>query len=67
MPLARLFLKTFARRYDKRVSGFDAEVTAAMEGYDWPGNVRELQSFVESAVLKCAPDAPLIKMQDTSI
>jgi len=67
MPLARLFLKTFARRYDRQVSGFDEEVTAAMERYDWPGNVRELQSFVESAVLKCAEDAPEIMMKDTSI
>ena len=67
MPLARLFLKTFARRYDRRVSDFDEEVAVAMQGYDWPGNVRELQSFVESAVLKCDANAEMIQMQDTSI
>ena len=56
MPLARTFLKKFARRYEKRVSRFDEELTGRMAEHDWPGNARELQSFIEAAVLKATDD-----------
>ena len=49
--LAEHFLDTHARRYRKRVSGFEAAALAAMARHPWPGNVRELEHAVERAVL----------------
>ena len=52
MPLARTFLRTFARRYGRTARTFSPEVEPLFLSYQWPGNARELQSRVESAVLK---------------
>jgi DNA-binding NtrC family response regulator len=49
--LAAHFLATHARRYRKRVSGFEAAALAAMSRHPWPGNVREMEHAVERAVL----------------
>ena len=49
--LARHFLKRFATRHGKALSGFDAAAGEALVGYDWPGNVRELAHVIERAVL----------------
>lgn len=67
MPLARNFLKVFARRHSKRVTGFDDQVAARLKSYTWPGNVRQLQTLVEAAVIKCDPEAPLMMLDDLTL
>jgi len=50
-PLAIHFLKRYADRYNKKLTGFDTAAMRAMLDYSWPGNVRELDHAVERAVL----------------
>jgi DNA-binding NtrC family response regulator len=49
--LARQFLDAHARRYGKRVTGFEASALEVLLSHPWPGNVRELDHAVERAVL----------------
>jgi two-component system response regulator HydG len=49
--LASAFLRRFAEKNGKAVTGFTAAALAALERYAWPGNVRELQHAVERAVI----------------
>ncbi|HLJ14129.1 MAG TPA: sigma-54 dependent transcriptional regulator [Bryobacteraceae bacterium] len=49
--LAAHFLGVHARRYRKRLQGFDAPVMQALLDHAWQGNVRELNHVVERAVL----------------
>lgn len=49
--LAAHFVGTYARKYDKTVTGLSEATLEKMEGYTWPGNVRELQHTVERAVI----------------
>jgi hypothetical protein len=64
MPLARMFLNSYATRYGARARAFAPDVAQRMLEYDWPGNVRELQSFVETAVLRAPRDAERIEARD---
>jgi len=49
--LANHFLRTYAQRYRKTLTGFDAAAAQALLEHPWPGNVRELDHAVERAVL----------------
>jgi two-component system response regulator HydG len=44
------FLRKFARRENRQVSGVAPEALAVLERYNWPGNVRELENVVERAL-----------------
>ena len=49
--LATHFLRQYASRYGKRVSGFHPAAISSLMQHSWPGNVRELDHAVERAVL----------------
>ncbi|HEY6128654.1 MAG TPA: sigma-54 dependent transcriptional regulator [Candidatus Acidoferrum sp.] len=49
--LALHFLRIYAQRYHKNLSGFESTALQAMQEHSWPGNVRELDHAVERAVL----------------
>jgi DNA-binding NtrC family response regulator len=49
--LAVEFLRTFAARYRKPLTGFDSAAIELLLQHPWPGNVRELSHAVERAVL----------------
>jgi formate hydrogenlyase transcriptional activator len=49
--LADYFIKYFASRLRKPVSGIAPSVRQRLLEYDWPGNVRELQNVIERAVI----------------
>jgi transcriptional regulator with GAF, ATPase, and Fis domain len=51
LPIARHYLEVFAKRYNKRITGFSPEAEQALLGHDWPGNVRELSNVVNRAVI----------------
>jgi DNA-binding NtrC family response regulator len=51
--LAAHFLKTYAGKYRKKITGISQDAIASLARYDWPGNVRELESVIERAVLFC--------------
>ncbi|MFB6373021.1 MAG: sigma 54-interacting transcriptional regulator, partial [Bradymonadaceae bacterium] len=52
LPLARVYLRKFADRYDRCCTAFSDEVADRLESHAWRGNARELKAVVESAVLK---------------
>ena len=49
--LAEHFLKMYARKYSRPISGISQAAYARLFAHAWPGNVRELQNVVERAVL----------------
>ncbi len=49
--LAMHFLKQYAARYRKQLTGFEPAALQTMLDYHWPGNVRELDHAIERAVL----------------
>ena len=49
--LAGHFLKQFAARYRRAVTGFSPDGMRALLAYSWPGNVRELAHAIERATL----------------
>ncbi|MBV7266231.1 sigma-54-dependent Fis family transcriptional regulator [Erythrobacter sp. WH131] len=49
--LAEHFLKRFASRYGKRLSGFGSTAKDELYAHNWPGNVRELENAVHRAVI----------------
>lgn len=49
--LANHFLRAYAQRYRKTITGFDAAAMQALHEHMWPGNVRELDHAIERAVL----------------
>jgi len=49
--LAHHFLRGYAQRYRKTISGFDSAAAVALREHSWPGNVRELDHAVERGVL----------------
>lgn len=51
VPLAGIFLKRYASKYNKSCSGFDDSALAKLADHNWPGNIRELQHTVEKAVI----------------
>lgn len=54
--LAQHFLKLFAERNAKSISGFTPRAMQKLAGYAWPGNVRELMNAVERAVVLSRSD-----------
>ncbi|HSB69270.1 MAG TPA: sigma-54 dependent transcriptional regulator [Candidatus Methylomirabilis sp.] len=52
-PLLDHFLRKFAEKNRRDVTGLTAAARDALLKYDYPGNVRELENIVERAVLLC--------------
>ncbi|HSB80886.1 MAG TPA: sigma-54 dependent transcriptional regulator [Candidatus Methylomirabilis sp.] len=52
-PLLDHFLRRFAEKNKRDVTGLTAAARDALLKYDYPGNVRELENIVERAVLLC--------------
>lgn len=50
-PLVDLFIKRYARREGKEISGLSREAMNALMNYAFPGNIRELENIVERAVV----------------
>jgi two-component system, NtrC family, response regulator AtoC len=45
------FLEKYAKENNKKIIGFEHDVSEKLKRYDWPGNVRELENAVERAVV----------------
>ncbi|TKC62227.1 sigma-54-dependent Fis family transcriptional regulator [Pedobacter hiemivivus] len=50
-PLADHFLKFYAKKENKNVSGISDAVFRSMQEYSWPGNIRELENMIARSVL----------------
>jgi DNA-binding NtrC family response regulator len=49
--LASGFVRYFAERVKKRVTGISAPAVELLRAYDYPGNIRELRNIIERAVI----------------
>ena len=49
--IAEHYVRYYARKLGKRITGLSPRALVALEAYPWPGNVRELQNVVERAVI----------------
>ncbi|HEV7376296.1 MAG TPA: sigma-54 dependent transcriptional regulator [Pyrinomonadaceae bacterium] len=49
--LAHSFLKTYATKHGRSVTGITPETLAVLQAYEFPGNVRELSNTIERAVI----------------
>jgi two-component system response regulator HydG len=48
--LASHFVRKFAERSGKKVTGISATAARKLLDYDWPGNVRQLENCIERAI-----------------
>ena len=51
IPLAEIFIKRYAEKYHREVSGISSEAEKALVSCRWNGNIRELQNTIEKAVI----------------
>lgn len=51
IPLAEMFISTYAAKYRRSVTDLDDEAKALLLGHRWSGNIRELQNCIEKAVI----------------
>jgi transcriptional regulator with PAS, ATPase and Fis domain len=49
--LVEHFIKKYAQKNQKTISGIDRAATAYLKNYSYPGNVRELENIIERAVV----------------
>src|SRR3982075_1962296 len=49
--LTEHFLKMYAKKYERPITGVSQAAYQRLFGHTWPGNVRELQNVIERAVL----------------
>jgi DNA-binding NtrC family response regulator len=63
--LAHHFLRGYAQRYRKTISGFDPVATQLLHEHPWPGNVRELDHAIERGVLLAT--GPLVRAADLGL
>jgi len=54
--LADYYLNYFTKTYDKKITGFQANVIKRFLEYQWPGNIRELRNAIERSVALTAFD-----------
>jgi two-component system NtrC family response regulator len=64
-PLLDDFLRKFAEKNRRAVTGLTAAARDALMRYDYPGNVRELENLVERAVLLAR--SPVIDLPDLPV
>jgi transcriptional regulator with PAS, ATPase and Fis domain len=50
-PLIKHFLQKYAKKENKKITGFSKEAMAILISYGFPGNVRELENIIERAVI----------------
>jgi len=51
VPLAERFIRQYAEKYHRPLSGLDESAKALLENGRWSGNIRELQNCIEKAVI----------------
>lgn len=51
IPLAEMFISTYAAKYRRSVTDLDDEAKSLLMEHRWSGNIRELQNCIEKAVI----------------
>jgi transcriptional regulator with PAS, ATPase and Fis domain len=50
-PLIKHFLQKYAKKENKKITGFSKDAMDTLLSYGFPGNVRELENIIERAVI----------------
>ncbi len=56
IPLSKIFLKKFSKKYDKNISSISKKASEKLINYNWSGNIRELLHTIEKAVILADTD-----------
>jgi len=59
------FIKRFANKYQRHVTGFDTNSLSHLQNYRWPGNIRELGNVIERCV--ALADSATISLDEVTI
>ena len=51
VPLAELFLRRYADKYHRPLTGIDPDAALLLQRQPWSGNIRELQNCIEKGVI----------------
>src|SRR4030095_11752673 len=62
LPLARHFVRLFARKLGGVQTEIDAAAQQALLDYPWPGNIRELENVIHHALIVCQDE--VIRLRD---
>jgi formate hydrogenlyase transcriptional activator len=54
--LVEYFVKRYAEKARKKITGIDDNTFKLCQSYHWPGNIRELQNIVERSIILCTGD-----------
>src|SRR6202050_205425 len=54
--LVEYFVKRYAEKARKKITGIDKNTFTLCQSYHWPGNIRELQNICERSVILCTGD-----------
>jgi formate hydrogenlyase transcriptional activator len=54
--LVDYFVKRYAEKARKKITGIDKNTFTLCQSYHWPGNIRELQNIVERSIILCTSD-----------
>jgi DNA-binding NtrC family response regulator len=55
-PLAEYYLKEYAEKTNRKITGIEPALLKKLENYNWRGNIRELKNLIERAVILCDND-----------
>jgi two-component system NtrC family response regulator len=55
-PLAEYYLKEYAEKTNRKITGISPALLKKLENYNWKGNIRELKNLIERAVILCDGD-----------
>jgi DNA-binding NtrC family response regulator len=50
-PLAEFYLKEYAVKTSRKITGIAPDLLKKLESYNWKGNIRELKNMIERAVI----------------
>lgn len=65
IPLAEMFISTYAAKYRRSVAELDDEAKTLLMEHRWSGNIRELQNCIEKAVIMS--DGELLTAEDLQL
>jgi DNA-binding NtrC family response regulator len=63
--MANIFLRRYAAKIGKQISGLTKETMKIIQEYPWPGNIRELANFIRRAVVMT--DSPWITPENLGL
>lgn len=55
-PLAEFYMKEYATKTSRKITGISPDLLKKLENYNWKGNIRELKNMIERAVILCDGD-----------